>query len=83
MALPVLAIITAVISVASAAYSFYLMRKQRKKNKPVAQNQIDGSIADEGTSFTDIAGTYPIHMVIVDKYGERSEEIRERVKGGK
>ena len=38
------AIIAIVLSVASAVYSYYTMRKMQKKNRP-EPNQLDGSIA--------------------------------------
>ncbi|MDM1764616.1 MULTISPECIES: hypothetical protein [unclassified Acinetobacter] len=60
---------------AAAVYSFYTARKMQKKNKPTV-GQLDGSIADEGTSFSDIAGSRPMFGVIVDKFGERTEKIK-------
>lgn len=73
--------VVAIISILSAGYSYYLHRKNQKRQQQKQRaSQIDGSIADEGTSFSDIAGTYPIYGVIVDKYGERTEEIRQKMK---
>ena len=45
-----------VFSLASAVYSYYTMRKMQKKNRP-EPNQLDGSIADEGVSFSSIFGS--------------------------
>lgn len=42
------------LMVVTAAYSYYTIRKSQKKNNQSA-NQLDGTIADEGTSFSDIA----------------------------
>ena len=68
------------LMVATAAYSYYSMRKMQKKNKQEA-NQLDGTIADEGTSFSDIAGTPDLHGNIVWKGNESTEAIK--AKGGK
>lgn len=72
--------IVSIIAILTAGYSYYMHRKNRKRQQQQKVSQIDGSIADEGTSFSDIAGTYPIYGVIVDKYGERTEEIRQKMK---
>lgn len=73
--------VVSIIAILSAGYSYYMHRKNQKRQQKQQQaSQIDGSIADEGTSFSDIAGTYPIYGVIVDKYGERTEEIRQKMK---
>lgn len=59
-------LIAIVISLASAVYSYYNMRKMQKKNRPEA-TQLDGSIADEGVSFSSIFGSPHIHGNIVWK----------------
>ena len=74
------AIIAIVLSVASAIYSYYTMRKMQKKNRPEA-GQLDGSIADEGVSFSSIFGSPHIHGNIVWKGNESTEAIK--AKGGK
>lgn len=63
------------LTVATAAFSYYTARKAQKRNK-VEPSQLDGSIADEGTSFSDIAGSRPMFGVVVDKFGERTEKIK-------
>ena len=74
------AIVAIVLSVASAVYTYYTMRKMQKKNRP-EPNQLDGSIADEGVSFSSIFGSPHIHGNIVWKGNESTEAIK--VKGGK
>jgi len=64
----------------SAAYSYYTMRKMQKKNRPEA-SQLDGSLADEGVSFSSIFGSPHIHGNIVWKGNESTEAIKS--KGGK
>lgn len=73
-------LIAIVISLASAVYSYYNMRKMQKKNRPEA-SQLDGSIADEGVSFSSIFGSPHIHGNIVWKGNESTEAIKS--KGGK
>ena len=73
-------LIAIVISLASAVYSYYNMRKMQKKNRPEA-NQLDGSIADEGVSFSSIFGSPHIHGNIVWKGDESTTPIKS--KGGK
>lgn len=74
------AIIAAVIAVAMSIYSYVQMRKMQKKNRPKA-NQLDGTIADEGTSFCDIAGSPHIHANITDIWDKTTSTIKQ--KGGK
>ena len=69
-----------VFSLASAVYSYYTMRKMQKKNRP-EPTQLDGSIADEGVSFSSIFGSPHIHGNIVWKGNESTEAIKS--KGGK
>lgn len=74
------AVVAIVIALLSAAYSYYTMRKMQKKNQPEA-SQLDGSLADEGVSFSSIFGSPHIHGNIVWKGNESTEAIKS--KGGK
>lgn len=67
-------------SVAVSVYSFVMARKMMKKNKK-EPSQLDGTIADEGVSFSDIAGSPHMYGNIVDKWGETTQPIK--AKGGK
>lgn len=73
-------IAAALISLAVSVYSYIQMRKMQKKNKR-EPSQLDGSIADEGVSFSDIAGSPHMYGNIVDKWGETTQPIK--AKGGK
>lgn len=73
-------IISAVLSVSAAIYSYYMTRKMQKQNRS-EPNQLDGSIADEGVSFSSIFGSPHIHGNIVWKGDESTEAIKS--KGGK
>lgn len=73
-------VIALVASLASAIYSYYIMRKMQKKNRP-EPNQLDGSIAEEGVSFSSIFGSPHIHGNIVWKGDESTTPIKQ--KGGK
>lgn len=73
-------IIAAVVGLFTAIYSYYTMRKMQKKNRP-EPTQMDGSIADEGVSFSSIFGSPHIHGNIVWKGNEGTEAIKS--KGGK
>lgn len=75
--LPIIAII---IGLSSAVYSYYMTRKMQKRNRP-EPNQLDGSIADEGVSFSDIAGSPHLYGNIVWKGNESATAIKQ--KGGK
>lgn len=70
----------ALLSIAVGVYSYLQMRKMQKKNKPKA-NQLDGTIADEGTSFSDIAGSPHMYGNITHIWGQRTTAIKS--KGGK
>lgn len=74
------AIASLVLSVAVGVYSYIQARKMQKKNKR-EPSQLDGSIADEGVSFSDIAGSPHMYGNIVDKWGETTQAIK--AKGGK
>lgn len=78
--MPILIWISIALSAASLVYSLYMTRKMQKKNRP-EPNQMDGTIADEGVSFSDIAGSPHIHGNIVWKGNESTEAIKS--KGGK
>lgn len=73
-------IIAAVVGLFTAIYSYYIMRKMQKKNRP-EPSQLNGSLADEGVSFSDIAGKPFLHGNIVWKGNESAEPIK--AKGGK
>lgn len=75
-----LAIGVAVLSAAVGVYTFLQMRKIQKKNRP-KPNQLDGTIADEGVSFHDIAGSPHVHANITDIWGKSTKAIKK--KGGK
>ncbi|MNY99994.1 hypothetical protein D3C78_165740 [compost metagenome] len=66
--------------VVTAAYSYQAMRKAQKKNNQSA-NQLDGTIADEGTSFSDIAGSPHMYGNITHMWGQQTKAIKS--KGGK
>lgn len=74
------AIVAFIIALASAAYSYVQMRKMQKKNRQEA-SQLDGSLADEGVSFSDIAGSPHLYGNIVWKGNESTTPIKS--KGGK
>ncbi len=74
------AVVAIVIALLSAAYSYYTMRKMQKKNRP-EPSQLDGSLADEGVSFSSIFGSPHIHGNIVWKGNEDTDPIKS--KGGK
>ena len=75
-----LGLIALAAGLASAVYSYYTMRKMQKRNRP-EPNQLDGSIADEGVSFSSIFGSPHIHGNIVWKGNEDTDPIKS--KGGK
>lgn len=81
-ALPLLAIGLAIgaISLAVGIYTFLQMRKMQKKNRP-KPNQIDGTIADEGVSFCDIAGSPHVHPNITDLWNKKSKAIKQKSGG--
>ncbi|WP_180095500.1 MULTISPECIES: phage tail protein [unclassified Acinetobacter] len=74
------AIVAAVIAIAMSIYSYVQMRKMQKKNRP-KPNQIDGTIADEGVSFCDIAGSPHIHPNITDLWNKKSDAIKQKSGG--
>lgn len=78
--MPFLLIVAAVAGIFSAVYAYYMTRKMQKKNRP-EPSQLDGSIADEGISFSDIAGSPNLHGNIVWKGNESATPIEQ--KGGK
>lgn len=76
--MPLLAAV--VVALLSAVYTYYTVRKMQKKNRPIA-TQLDGSLADEGSSFSDIAGSPHLYGNIVWKGDESTTPIKS--KGGK
>ncbi|MEJ5034402.1 hypothetical protein WH243_00375 [Acinetobacter sp. MYb177] len=68
------------LMVVTAAYSYYAMRKAQKKNQQTA-NQLDGTIADEGVSFSDVAGSPHMYGNITHIWGHTTTDIKQ--KGGK
>lgn len=75
-----LLIAAAVVSLAVGIYTFLQMRKMQKKNQP-KPSQIDGTIADEGVSFCDIAGSPHVHPNITDLWNKKSEAIKQKSGG--
>ncbi|WP_336938994.1 hypothetical protein [Acinetobacter modestus] len=69
------AIVAFIIALASAAYSYVQMRKMQKRNRLQA-SQLDGSLADEGVSFSDIAGSPHLYGNIVWKGNESTTPIK-------
>lgn len=72
-----LLIIAAVISLAVGVWNYIQMRKQMKKNQTAA-NQLDGTIADEGTSFSDIAGSPHMYGNMTHIWGQRTSAIKSK-----
>ena len=68
------------VTIATAVYTYVQMRKMQKKNRQNA-NQLDGTIADEGTSFSDIAGSPHMYGNITHLWGQSTTPIKS--KGGK
>jgi len=71
---PLLVIAAAAVSLAVGIYTFLQMRKMQKKNRP-KPNQIDGTIADEGVSFCDIAGSPHVHPNITDLWNKKARRL--------
>lgn len=74
------AIIAIVLAVASAVYFYYTTRNMQKKNRP-EPTQLDGSLADEGVSFSSIFGSPHIHGNITWIGNQDTQAIK--AKGGK
>ncbi len=72
--------VAAVVALVFSVYSYIQMRKMQKKNRPKA-GQIDGTIADEGVSFMDIAGSPHVHPNITDLWNKKSEAIKQKTGG--
>ena len=68
------------LMVVTMAYSYYAMRKMQKKNQQKS-NQLDGTIADEGVSFSDVAGSPHMYGNITHIWGRATSDIKQ--KGGK
>lgn len=69
-----------IVSLLVGIYNYTQMRKMQKKNKPTA-SQLDGSIVDEGQSFSDIAGS-PLMFGFITWIGNKSTEAI-KSEGGK
>lgn len=67
-------------SAAVGVYNFLQMRKMQKKNRP-KPNQLDGTIADEGISFYDLAGSPHVHTNITDIWDKTSQAIKKKSGG--
>lgn len=65
------------LTAATAIYTYVSMRKMQKKNKQSA-NQLDGTIADEGTSFSDIAGSPHMYGNITHLWGQTTTPIKSK-----
>lgn len=65
-------------------FSYVILRNIKKMFKVPSQNmeasQLDGTIADEGTSFSDIAGSPHMHGNITDIWGQRTVAIKQKSK---
>lgn len=68
------------ITLASAVYSYYSLKKAQKQNRP-EPNQNNGTIADEGVSFSDLAGSPHVYTNITWQGNQLTEPIKS--KGGK
>lgn len=68
------------VAVASAVGAYYSLKKSQKLNKP-EPNQNNGTIADEGVSFSDIAGSPHVYTNITWEGNPSTEPIKS--KGGK
>ena len=79
----ILALLTIGLFVTFGMYIGYIAaKKARQQRNNIEPNQIDGTIADEGVSFCDIAGSPIIHGNIVWKGDESTLPIKEK-QGGK
>lgn len=74
------ALIAGAISLAVGVYTFLQMRKMQKKNQP-KPNQLDGTIADEGISFYDLAGSPHVHTNITDIWDKDAQAIKKKSGG--
>lgn len=61
----------------AAIYSYYTFKKSQKGNTPKA-SQLDGTICDEGQSFSDIAGSPHLHGFITWKGNESTDPIKKK-----
>ena len=65
------------VTAAMMVYTYVSMRKMQKKNGQKA-NQLDGTIADEGTSFSDIAGSPHMYGNITHLFGQNTTPIKQK-----
>lgn len=75
--IPLLILGAALISLAVGVYTFLQLRKMQKKNRP-KPNQLDGTIADEGISFYDLAGSPHVHANITDIWDKETQAIKSK-----
>lgn len=68
------------VTVASAVGAYYSLKKSQKLNKP-EPNQNNGTIADEGVSFSDMAGSPHVYTNVTWEGNLSTEPIKS--KGGK
>lgn len=74
------ALIAGAVSLIVGVYTFLQMRKMQKKNRP-KPNQLDGTIADEGISFYDLAGSPHVHANITDIWDKSTKAIKKKSGG--
>lgn len=65
------------LTAATAIYTYVQTRKMQKKNRTEA-NQFDGTIADEGTSFCDLAGSPHVYGNITDIWNKDTSAIKKK-----
>lgn len=65
------------VTIVTAVYTYMQMRKMQKKNQQKA-NQLDGTIADEGSSFSDIAGSPHMYGNITHMWGQNTTPIKSK-----
>lgn len=76
----VLAIAALVVALIGGTYAYLQSRKMQKKNRP-SPSQLDGTLAQEGVSFSSIDGSPHLGGNITLLWGQRTEAIK--AKGGK
>lgn len=74
----IFAVVSAVFSVLSSIYIYLQMRKAQKKNR-IKPEQTDATVVEEGTKFSDIAGSPHMFPFAVEDWGESSKAIRSKV----
>lgn len=71
-------IIGLVLVAAMTIYSLVQQRKMAKKNTGVSASQFDATVAQEGATMCDIAGTPPMYGAIVDVWDKSSTAITKK-----